>query len=1347
MANTIPLPPGGLEKAQRALDLGATPAEVERLGLGWVRVVDGRAVAADSVPVEQQSQEEAQKPAAVPAVPTPEVVDEVQQAEAVPAEQESPVLPDQPVAVIPEQPAEVQQEKPAQPAVFEDPSVKEFWEQRSGGIPTRPIGHKEEKPGAMVQLGAAIEAFSPTKALFDELSSSVYPPDPSFNFYDHYDEVKQTVHPDFWPTLAESRSKAELDNKMQKIASEQFAVQTIFDGNKVVGGTAVVGAILGDPTTAIGGVAELAAMTKLASASRLANAARGAAIMGATTAAQEGIVAAARETVTADDVVTGALIGAGLGLGFGAALRPARHADLLQETRRISSEVREERGQVFAKDTGDAPGASFTATFDDLPPRRFERVVQTSKEDRVAVTQAIRQRTEELQSEIRRGATAAASKEGLRTAKKALSKAREEAFRIDRLPGRPGRRAAQRAVSAAQKVVDDIAQAQQSSRAASRAAKELKAFRALSREQKIVAVFGEAGAPQITRAAYRETAESAAEREAAVTARQQAEESVVDTHAGKGGSVGAARADTDETPIDLTLQQRDIIDDAETWVANNDEVLREKLNSKTGRVIQRMAKAGVSMDSTFFLSAKSAVGKFFGATILENGAGLGGREKTAAILKDRYEKQLLKTVMPQYVTSYRAWAKAQGINPFNLKKYYGTGKTRFDSLLREELELRRLAGSDTPITSDRAIKDIADAWQKGTDAALDLMKRTGVRGADDIERQPGYVPLKWLGNKIRRLSPSTRDAYRGDLARNYTKTMGISIEDANLIASAVFQRAMKGSLQLDTNPAALLTGDARAELRAMLEETGANPGQLEALFKRIDNRTGDRGKYARLRSRNAVDLTQVTEGRRLMDLVDNEMDVLGSRYFIETAGRSALARKGITSDADWDTLARTVLQDMTAKDPKIEAKEIADRLESIRSQMLGRPVGEGINKNVRRLMDLATLSMLGQVGFAQLAELGTITGQLGMRTMLEEIPNLKRFLREARINEVDPDLIDEIESLTGLVDEHILYRPGVRLEDAAGEDMSWMEKLDKGFAAGHDMLGYASGMNHIKRFEQRLATKALASKVARLAQGKTVGRLTPERLADIGWEDKTLTSIKDHINRHATFDAKGKLQRLNMEQWTDPNVVEDFALGLNRFAHQVVQRPLIGETTGWMHRTLGALFSQFRHFPLVAMEKQLARNVMHQDMATFSTVTYGLAWSGVAYIAKQVANAPGQEDGWLEDRLTAERIAKGAVQYSGMAALIPDGISVLAYAGIVPSEWAFNAGRTGGHKQSSLSLQVVPALGAAEDLFNTATAPTRALWEDYEIGKKDVSALQGATVLGNTLPANIIFGLMKQGAE
>lgn len=1401
MAGTTPLPAGGIEKAQKALDLGATPEEVVRLSGGWIKVVNGQVVPAEQFPgpreeLPPRGQQVASddSPANVPTPAdaqrairaTDELLDPVdpplaeeppvdapvdlespetmQQAatpqviagQSVPDDAQEP-LPAQPVNVAPEAP----QEAAEQPEEFEDPSVQQYFKRLTTGVSRRPIGYKEEEPGALVQLGAAITALSPTKALYDEATSAVFPDDPEFNFYDHYDEVKKTVHPDYLEGLAGAGSKAELDHRIQQIADEQHAMQTIFAGNKVVGGAAMIGALLADPLTLATMQGEVALLRGMASASRMKNAVSAGAVTATSVGVQESIVANARETVTADDVVAGMLIGGGLGMGIGAALRPLQHADLLQDVRRISSEVREDQLTRVNQPLSDSPGSGYTATLDDLPPRRFERRVVSESEDRVQVARDIRQRTQELQAQVNRLATGKRAKQGLRQAKATLAKAREEVAQIARLPGRPGQKAARQRLQAAERAVDEVMEARQSSRAAGQAAKELQAFRRMTRPEKIAALYGEEGAPRIVRGGFEETEDSRAAREAAIQQREQAAQAAEEQAPG-GGSVGAARADTEESPIDMTLQQRDIIDDAEDWVARNGDLLDERLNSKTGKSIQGLGKAGLLMDSTFFLKARSAVAKHFGATFLENGAGLGGRENTAAVLKQMFEQRLLSRVMVPYRLSYKAWAKAQGIKAWELKRYYGSGKTKFDGLLRRELEGRRLARSDDPISKDQSIIDAANAWQKATDEALELMKQSGVRGADEIERIPGYVPLRWRGDKLRKMADSERDAYRALLAKNYAHTLGIPTEDANVIANAVFQRAMKKELQLDTNPTAMLTGDARAELRAMLEESGLHAGKLEELLKRIDNRVEDRGRFQNLRRRNEVDLVQVVQGRSLLDLVNNDMDVLATRYMSETSGRSAMARKGIRSEADWDTLSRTVVQDMVAKDPSVSPQAISDRLEAVHSQMLGRPVGEGVNRNMRRLMDLATLSMLGQVGFAQLAELGTVAGQLGMREILSEVPEMKRFLRSARLKELDQDLVDDIDSLSGsLGDEHLLYRPEVRLEDAAGDDQAWLRGVDKFLAGGMDVLGYASGMNHIKRLEQRLATKILARRVGDLAMGRNSGRLTPERLADIGWEPAKLERIKQMIRKHAEFEGgeiritdagvttigNPKLARLHMERWEDPQLVEDFAVGFNRFVHQVVQRPLTGETAPWMHRTLGAMFTQFRHFPLVANEKQLARNTMHHDQATFYTATYGLMWSGVAYIAKQTANAPGQEEGWLEDRLTADKIAKGAIQYSGMAAMIPDGISVLSYAGVLPAEWAFNPGHTGGHKQSRLGLQVVPALGAAEDLFNTVTTPTRALWDDYEIGKKDVQALQGATVLGNILPANIAFGLLKQAAE
>ncbi len=1146
-------------------------------------------------------------------------------------------------------------EAPVDAAVtFDDKTIDEYWESiRETGSDT--LAPKKEEPSPAVQLGAAITAFSPTKAAVDILTERYFPRDPEFNFMEHMDEIKNTIHPDNWEALAESASEGELRHKMQKLSDEAFAVQTIFEGNKVIGGAAVVAALLADPTTLLGGAGELAALTKLASTSRRRNALTGAAVLGVSTAAQESLLATAQESMTTEDAVMGVLIGSTLGGGLGAMFKTSRAGGLADDVRRISSETRAERlGSNYGKDTGDESLDGYVAPVVEeavgVSPRNAEVTARLDTLDDDADNWAA-----QLQE---------------------ASDAGDQEL-IEEIGG----------------VLDDID----------------------------------------TERAALETELDALNADAPVT----------------GGSVGAARVDTDESAVDLSLEQTDFIDQAEQWAIDNDELLQKNLNSKTGKAIKKMADLGISMDSTFFLTAKSAVMKHFGATFLENGAGLGGRQKTAAIIKDFYERQMLSATMPAYRQNYATWLHGQGIGKLSPQRF-GVARSKFDRLLREELEARRLNRSDRKVTNDASVADAADAWQKGMDHALDTMKKTGVRGADDIDRIPGYVPLKWDGGKLRRLPANERLQYKALLARGYMKSLDMDTESANLMADAVFQRAMRKDLQIDSNPSSLLNADARQQLREMLDAAGVDESGMEALFKKIDGSRADRGKGKNLRRRAEIDLNLGAGNLRLMDLVDNDMSVLAGRYMSETAGRSAMARKGITNDADWTTLRQTLLQDAAAKDPDIDIRALATKIDAIHSQLLGRPVGEGINKNARRLMDTAMLSMLGQVGFAQLAELATVTAQFGIKTMLEEIPSMKRLATNIRAGDADPDLLDEIAMIAGDIgEEHILFRPEVRLDDrqvTGGAWESWMQPIDKALAKGQDVLGYVSGMNHVKRLEQRLSMKVLTNKVAKLAMGEKVPRLTPERLADIGWDEKTISKITAAIRKHAVFNDNGTVKILNLANW-NPNLTEDFVIGLNRFTHQVVQLPLVGETATWMHGTLGAMLTQFRHFPVVAMEKQLARNTMHGDMTTFSTISYGLAWSGAIYMAKSAINAPGQPDGWLEDRMAPDRIAKGAIQYAGMAALIPDGISVLAYAGIVPADWAFNAGRTGGHKQSALSMQTIPALGVAEDIFNTATTGTRMLWEDYDFGKKDVTAMQGATILGNTVPANIIFGLMKQAAE
>ncbi|WP_204351298.1 hypothetical protein, partial [Serratia marcescens] len=53
--------------------------------------------------------------------------------------------------------------------------------------------------------------------------------------------------------------------------------------------------------------------------------------------------------------------------------------------------------------------------------------------------------------------------------------------------------------------------------------------------------------------------------------------------------------------------------------------------------------------------------------------------------------------------------------------------------------------------------------------------------------------------------------------------------------------------------------------------------------------------------------------------------------------------------------------------------------------------------------------VMNQVGFAQVAEIGMITGGLGLRTAISAMPSLRSLLRDARTGHLKDELAHELE--------------------------------------------------------------------------------------------------------------------------------------------------------------------------------------------------------------------------------------------------------------------------------------------------------------------------------------------------
>ena len=731
---------------------------------------------------------------------------------------------------------------------------------------------------------------------------------------------------------------------------------------------------------------------------------------------------------------------------------------------------------------------------------------------------------------------------------------------------------------------------------------------------------------------------------------------------------------------------------------------------------------------------------------------------------------LLTEIMPPFREYVASFKKRTGV-----RRWFPGTKWADDlnTELRTEMELRTNAyntGTKHVAPHNADTIAMADALDKANAQALELLQVSGAYGAEKVGARPGYVQLLWQGRALRKaaLIKGLPEAYQKALAESYVEATGMSLADATKVSKAVLLRAKRKDLGLDSNPHALLSKDSREFFRSTLENSESmSPEEIDALLARIDATMADSGASARMKRRTNVDLLKTFEheGQQysLLDLVDNNMPMLAARYMGEASGRSALAAKGITSEAEWTAMREAIVE--LASEHGASPEHIA-HLKSVIAgtydQLLSRPAAGGVNRHARRLMDGAQLAILNQAGLPQIAEFSQILGAHGLRNMWEILPAVRAFRRSVQTGELSKDILSDISPWTGRIwDEHMLYRTDIRLDDKLGHDATWLKRLDRLTASAKDLSGWASGMYSIKRMQQQMTVALQAGKVAKFVKGMKITdngvQLTGEfagqeaRLADVGWDMDFLKRMKT-VEKHFEWDGD-TIQRLNIQEWHDPILTEQFIEGIHRHTHQLIQRPMVGETHIWMHNTVGAMLTQFRNYPLVGIEKQTLRNIRFADEQAFYTTMYGLGMSSLVYTSKVAINAQGKSDKdkkkYLDERLSTSGMFKGAMMYAGVTSVGQDVINGLGAVGLAPSAMvSTQVSRSGGTRGVDFSIKDIPSLGFATNGINAVGGLIKnTIDPSYKYSKKDTNALQGATILGNHYLTAMLFNELDAAVE
>jgi hypothetical protein len=373
--------------------------------------------------------------------------------------------------------------------------------------------------------------------------------------------------------------------------------------------------------------------------------------------------------------------------------------------------------------------------------------------------------------------------------------------------------------------------------------------------------------------------------------------------------------------------------------------------------------------------------------------------------------------------------------------------------------------------------------------------------------------------------------------------------------------------------------------------------------------------------------------------------------------------------------------------------------------------------------------LLNQLGLTQLAEFGPQIAAVGWKRFAEHAGDA--FM--SRLHNKDSEVAKELQHLGIMIPEERMYRDDLvfEYEKANPQAGEFMQRFDNMLNKGQRVQGFLSGFYEVRKIQQRIAVTSANDRIMRTLAGKD--NMSVDRLRDIGFDKDLINRVQQYVHGNIVeFDPKsGSVKRLNLSKW-DPLDAEDYALALNRNTNQMVQKAMIGESNVLFHKDgAAALFFHLKSFPLLAMEKQFARNVNMADQQALTTFFYGLGTAGAAYTIKQALNLN-------SDNLTASRIATGAFGLSNMSGWIPMWTDPLA--GLL----GLDKLQMGGGKYGTNSVISLPAsLSTMDRLVQAPASAVKFLNPFATMSNSDIRNLQTIPIFGNLIGVNAFFNSLK----
>ena len=415
----------------------------------------------------------------------------------------------------------------------------------------------------------------------------------------------------------------------------------------------------------------------------------------------------------------------------------------------------------------------------------------------------------------------------------------------------------------------------------------------------------------------------------------------------------------------------------------------------------------------------------------------------------------------------------------------------------------------------RAVREYVDS--NFAQEHMQAMKRTGVRGADELQAREVYSPLRWDYNAV--IAATRRGIPLDEIARWFGSDLARRFPDlitGNRTVESLGSEFLRTQKEIHSGLHGRLQGTTRESLEAMLTNRGMSTKEATALTDKLYNTSLDRGKAHNLHRRNRWDMQKqyAYQGQvyTLADFADHNIMENLHTYNHMISHREALAATGIQGESDLRSLFQQII-DNAPEDANTEG--IKTFLNNTTDQLLGRAVGEYTPPWMRNSTIIGSALHLSNSGIYNAMDLMTTANEIGMRQMItksvQALPEVFRDISKlskseaARLKDVlAADVLAEgrLKNFITHFDDNHTVNSGT---------------FSSAIANAAQSVKYLNASEYLRRWNVHIIASAYEDMIQGAVQGN---KKFAEYFKSIGMSDELMGKIRKEIDTHGMLVNK-----------------------------------------------------------------------------------------------------------------------------------------------------------------------------------------------------------------------------------